>query len=244
MKNKYLYIKILGIASLIFLCFAYFVFYFMPTLKKINHRKRELKDMNYKIENFIETENEFDFSTDLERMLFKAADEELVRRVSSIKSREDFMTLFTQIFDYIKNQASKDGIFNLMITSNSNELELNASTLSTDKKSLSNLLDFASTRLSELKKEEIRKAMNPNPLDLTGPLPGPPAPLIPGLTYQTVYLSFSGELMSALNFINHIPWSEHYLRVGEITVSNGDAVPFFMVFLKVYFLDEREVAKK
>ena len=73
---------------------------------------------------------------------------------------------------------------------------------------------------------------------MTGPA-AKPAPLLENLNHQLVYLSFTGELKQALLFINRLPWSDYYLRPHNIMVSSGGEAPFYMVFLKVYYIDTR-----
>lgn len=238
MKNKYLFIKIFGIAFLLFSIFIYFIFYFVPFVKDVNHYKRELKDMNLKIKNFFEMEKEFSFSNERERAFFKEADDDLMSKISEVKSKEDFIALFTIVFNYIKKLARTDGLYNMVLTSNSKELELNATTLSTDKKSLDRLLHFAKLRINELrnKMDVSKETVNPT-VPSTQPLIK--QPLLENLNYQTIFLSFSGDLQNAMTFINHIPWSSYYLRPGDILVSIGEISPYYMVFLKVYFIDLR-----
>lgn len=240
MKNKYTLIKIFGIASLIFVIFAYFLFYFIPTIEAINLHKRQLKDMNYKIENFLSMEKEFSFTNQREQAILKEADEALRNRVPEIKSKEDFIALFTRVFDYIKQLARKDGIYNLVLTSNSEELELNATTLSSDKRSLDQLLNFATVRLNKIRSERDNLKRRSGPMVPSGQpvLPTTP-PLLEGMTHQTVFLTFSGNVRSAMNFINHIPWSEYYLRPDTISISVSETAPYYMVYLNVYYIDLR-----
>jgi len=228
MKNKYLLIKIFGIAFLIFIIFAYFLFYFVPSIETINRHKRELKDMSYKIKNFLDMEKEFSFTNRREQDIFKAVDDDLKGLCPEIESKEDFIRLFTGVFDYIKQRARSEGIFNLVLTSNSREPELNATSLHTDKKSSNRLLNFATARMNEIREKTAASRDTSRP-----------SPLLAGLDYQTVFISFSGPLENAVTFINHLPWSDYYLRPGNILVSAGDIDPYYLVFLNVYFIDAR-----
>lgn len=228
MKNKYLFIKIFGIAFLIFIIFAYFLFYFIPSIETINRHKRELKDMSYKIKNFLDMEKEFSFTNPREQDIFKAVDDDLKALCPEIKSKEDFIGLFTDVFDYIKQRARSEGIFNLVLTSNSKELELNATSLHTDKKSLNRLLNFATARMNEIREKAAAAR------DIARP-----SPLLPGLDYQTVFISFSGPLKNAVTFINHLPRGDYYLRPDNILVTAGDTDPYYLVFLNVYFIETR-----
>jgi hypothetical protein len=217
MKKKKLFIRIFGIFFLIFFIFAYFLFYFIPTVEKTNRHKRALKDMNLKIENFLDMETEISFSDERERAIFKEADEALRSKIPGIKSKEDFITLFSRVFNYLKKRGRADGVFKLGMTFNSRESGLNATTLLTDKRSLEQLLNSVFVRLA----------------------PSPSALLLKDLNHQTVFLRFSGNLRSVLNFINHIPWGGDYLRMDNITVYPGKVSPSYLVFLNVYFIDLR-----
>lgn len=228
MKNKYFFIKVFGIAFLILIIFAYFLFYFIPSVEGINRYKRDVRDMNFKIKNFLEMEKEFSFTNEREQGLFTAVDEDLKARIPEIKSREELIGLFTEVFDYIKHRARSDGIDNLVLTSNSKELELNATSLYTDKASWTQLLNFANARLTEVRERTAGVKTTP-----------PSPPLLPGMSHQTVFVSFSGPNRKALDFINHLPWSDRYLRPDNILVSAGDIAPYYMVFLNVYYIDLR-----
>jgi hypothetical protein len=223
MKKKNVFIKVFGIVFLLSLIFLYLAIYFIPSIENINRRKRELKDMHFKIKNFLEMEKEFSHSNERERLFFNRLDEELGAQVPGVRSKEPFIALFTRVLDYIKNRARADGISNLVFTSDSRELQLNAAPLSTDKRSLKQLFNFAAVCLSDIKSKTAAARS--------------PAPLLENLHYQTVYLAFSGNLPSAVNFINHIPWSDHYIRPDHITVSAGDMSAYYFVFLRVYFID-------
>jgi hypothetical protein len=217
MKKKKLFIRVFGIFFLIFFIIAYSLFYFVPTVEKINHHRRNLKDMKLNIEHFLNQETGISFPDERERAIFKEADEALRRKISEVKSREDFIGLFTRVVDYLKKRGRMDGIFNLGITFDSKALELNAATQLTNKKHLEQLLDFSFAGLAS---------------------PSPSAPL-EGLNHQAVFLRFSGNLRNALNFINHIPWGDDYIRLDNIRVSPGNVSPYFVVSLNVYFIDFR-----
>ncbi|MCP4213241.1 MAG: hypothetical protein GY765_01235 [bacterium] len=241
MKNKYSWLKVAGIAFLITLVVLYMLFYFMPTISETNRLKRKLKDMSSKIDNFLQIEKEFAYSDRQERSYFKLADDEIKSRLPVINSRENFIRLFTDIFDEIKTLAQRDGIYNLMLTSNSSELELNAPPLASDEKSLEELQKFASVRLKRIESKMYRRSKRYKTTRSTKKQDaGEPAPLFKNLSSGTVFVSFSGNLKNAAAFINHIPWSDYYLRVDNITVAACNLAPCFMLHLKIYYIDERK----
>ena len=195
MRRKNLFIKITGIVSLISLILIYFLLYFIPALKSINRYKRQLKDMNLKISDFARMESDFSFSDERERNSFAQTDRELPGKIPEIRTREDFVTLFTKISNYIQKRAEKDGISNLVMKSDEEQKRAPGKGFS--------------ARLKNVKS-------------------------------QSITLSFTGEIKKAVNFINHIPWSDYYLSEGRILVSAGDILPYYIVFLRFYYIDLQE----
>lgn len=244
MKGKYILIKILGIAGLLLVVLIYFLAYFIPALKDINRYRRELKDMNLKITDYVKMESSFSFSTEQERLFFQQAQEVLKSKIPEIRSREEFIALFTRISNQLQDQAQKDGVFNLMLTSESKDLRINASSLSSDKQSLDDLLSFTTVRLNRLRKDQ-EMALTRQFESQRGPVPGSGlATMIPGTSYHIVSLSFTGNLKSALNFINHLSWSNYYISAEKILIDSGTVYPYFIVFLRIYYIDLRAQEKK
>lgn len=195
MRRKNLFIKIAGILSLIVFIVIYILLYLFPALKSINRSKRQLSDMNLKILDFTRMESDFSFSDEGERSYFAQTDRELMKKIPGVRTREDFITLFTKISDHIKKLAEKDGILDLVIKS--------------DEGHKGALEKGFSARLKNVKS-------------------------------HTITLSFTGKIKNAVNFINHIPWSDYYLSEDRILVSAGDIFPNYIVFLRIYYIDLRE----
>lgn len=237
MRRKYLFIKIAGIVSLIVLITIYFLLYFIPSLKSINRYKRQLKDMNLKISDFARMESGFSFSNERERSYFAQTDRELLGKIPEVRTREDFITISTKISNYIQKRAEKDGILNLVMKSGSQELSMKAGTLSTDKKPLDDLLSFTAERLTQLREEQERVSEGQK-----GALGKGPSAWLKNVKSHTITLSFTSEIKNAVNFINHIPWSDYYLSEDRILVSTGDIFPYYIVFLRIYYIDLREQA--
>lgn len=55
------------------------------------------------------------------------------------------------------------------------------------------------------------------------------------LKYRNIYLSFSGDLKSALNFINHLPYGDSYLTAGNISLAKDSSLPLYSVVIKIYY---------
>jgi len=239
MRKRFWLYKIAGIAFLIFVIILYFLLYFLPTVKEISLYKRQFKDMKQKIADYIKMENAFTYSDSQESQYFERSERDLGDRIPKIVNREEFIALFTRVSNEVRDLARQDGIFNLVINSDSEELKVHAGSLSADKKSLDDLLSFAIRRLDQLRKEQEMRGRQQWE---TTPKPGPQtglAEVVAGAKYHTVSLSFTGPLKNALTFINHLPWSHYYLRPDQILVNNGEIFPYFIVFIKIYYVDSR-----
>jgi hypothetical protein len=125
MKNKDLIYKIFGIVLLIAAVILYFLLYLIPSLKSINRSKRQLKDTQLEIADFIKTESDFTFSDQRENRYFEQAEQELRGKIPEVKSREDIIALFAKISAYIQQSAQRDGILNLVLKPDSRELSVN-----------------------------------------------------------------------------------------------------------------------
>lgn len=195
MSYKNLFIKIAGILSLIGLIIIYFLLYLFPSLKSISRYKRQLTDMNLKIADFVRMESDFSFSHEPDRSYFAQADRELLGKIPEVRTREDFIAVFTKISNYIQQCAEKDGIQNLVM------------------------------KPDEGQPGAIGRGFSPR---------------LKNVKSHTLALSFTGKIKNAANFINHLPWSDYYISEDRILVSAGDLFPYYIVFLKIYYIDWQE----
>jgi hypothetical protein len=242
MKNKYFLIKVSGIVFLILVVVLYFLLYFLPSIKEISKYKRQLKDKNLQVTDFVKMENSFTFSNEQERNDFNLLERKLTERTPQVRSREDFISLFTRVSDYVQSLAKKDGIFNLVITSDAKEIKVKTGSLATDKKSLEDLLSYSSQRLSVLRRKLEMEERNSQLMEHTTKAPDIGdniAKLVPGVKYHTMWLSFTGELRNVLQLINHLPWSRYYLCEDQVIISQGDFLPYCIISLRIYYKDLR-----
>lgn len=128
MTMKSIFIKLFWIVFLIFSIFLYLLFYFVPSIEGINHQKRELNDMNLKIENFLDMQKTFSFSDEKEIKFLKAADTELKNRIPELRSKDRVISLLTRAADDIKKRARADSIVTLRVTYNRNSQDVSGGT--------------------------------------------------------------------------------------------------------------------
>jgi len=240
MKNKYFLIRVGGIVFLLLLVVVYFLVYFMPVIENISRYKRDVKDMNLKISDFMKMESSFSYSNQQERSQFKQLEQQLNSRIPEVRTREEFIALFTRISESIRQLAARDGIHSLLLTSDSTDLKINAGSLSKNKESMDDLLYFSTHRLNTLKKEaDMKRRMAGNQIPGSVPPAGGVETFMQNVDYHTLWLSFSSDLKSALNFVNHISWNEHYLTEEQLLVAGGETFPFFLVQMRIYYIDLR-----
>ncbi|NIM18031.1 MAG: hypothetical protein GTO45_39140 [Candidatus Aminicenantes bacterium] len=259
MRRKYFLSKIVAAVVLIMVVVVYFFFYFIPSLEAINRYKRQVNDMNLKIADFKKASSSFSFPDQRERSYFLRLERELTAKIPEVASRGDFIRLFSEISAYIRELAERDGIYNLVIESDPGKLKWDKGEYKIrpykglrgsrrgepcvhpafSDRLLDDLISIAAPRLSRMWKER-QMAAEQRMQTLGSPHQGMDndlSALVKGSQYQTVALIFTGELKNAMNFINHLPWSSYYLVEDKILVSAGDKFPYYIVFLKIYYID-------
>jgi hypothetical protein len=234
MRRKYFFSKIVAAVVLIMVVVVYFFFYFIPSLEAINRYKRQVKDMKLKIADFKKASSSFSFPDQRERHYFLRLERELTAKIPEVANRDDFIRLFTGISAYIRELAQRDGIYNLVIEPGSMELKFDPGTLFTDKQVLDDLLRIAAPRLNRI--PTLGSPHRGMDNDLSA--------LVKGIQYHTVALIFTGELKNAVNFINHLSWGPYYLVEDKILVNAGDKFPYYIVFLKTYYIGAENAGLK
>jgi hypothetical protein len=68
------------------------------------------------------------------------------------------------------------------------------------------------------------------------------SPRLKNVKSHIITLSFTGKIKNAVNFINHLPWSDYYLSEDRVLVSAGDNFPYYMVLLRIYYVDLQDQA--
>jgi len=234
MNNKYQYVKIFGMSFLILLVFFFIILYFFPNIKVINRLKREIKDMNLKIEDFVKIENRFKRIDLKEKDYFNKLKKELESSVEVIKSKEDFLKMITSVSDFISKQAKKDKIDNLIITFNSKDMKINAKTLSNDKETISSLFEFATQRIADINKEiNLKNLTTTRKLTVLDTLEK-------GYKKHTIYITFTGDMRNIINFLNHLTWGEKQLLYKRVVVKEGTFSPIVLAFVNIYYKDLRD----
>jgi hypothetical protein len=268
MRSKYFSSKIVAAVVLIMVVVVYFFFYFIPSLEAINRYKRQVKDMNLKIADFKKASTSFSFPDQRERSYFLRLQRELTAKIPGVAGPGDFIRLFSEISAYIQELAQRDGISNLVIEPGPGELKrdkgeykirpykgLRGSRRGSAgfcvhpafSDSLPNdLISIAAPRLSRMWKEQ-QIAAEQRVQTWGSPHRGMDndlSTLVKGIQYRTIALIFTGQLKNAVNFINHLPWGPYYLVEDKILVNAGDKFPYYIVFLKTYYIGAENAGLK
>lgn len=62
------------------------------------------------------------------------------------------------------------------------------------------------------------------------------------LKYRNINLSFSADLQSGLNFINHIPYGNFRVSAGRVTLSGSQSSLLFSVAVRIYYFAGKAAA--
>lgn len=214
-------------SALLLVLLLFFVVYVSPSLKSISRLRREARDLQRSVADARRAEQSFVFGDAQEEALLAAAQTELRRMIPTIRQREGFLRFFTGFFDSVQKTAAADGVRELLITANSRELQVNASPLAGDRKSLAGLLGFSAEHIGTPGRAPAAPPTEASPL------------MEKNLAYEQIYLAFSAESRPMLNFLNHLGWGAPYRQLDRIVIAAGPERPQALVFVKVYFFDER-----
>jgi len=228
MKGKTLRIRYLGITLFFFVAFLYLALYFLPTVKAINRLKREQREVSGKIADFQRTAGRFVFPDHRERELTAAARRELATALPVVTDREGEIARFNRLCGAIQSAAREEGIDDLIITSTSRELDMNARLTGAETGDPAGLLTFVANRLSALKSQEAENAT------ATSPGTGP------ALARHTAALAFSADLPKGLAFLKRLAWLGTAAAPGRVVIEAAPGKPRMLVELRAHYLDLRK----
>lgn len=229
MKIKFFNIKVFSFLFFILFVFIYSVFILIPGVKVINKSKIELKDLNLKIRDNIEQNRIFSLLDKKESHIFRKENLKLKHNIPKIRTRGEFTELLNRNFIYFQKLAQKDGIDCLICLQNYERSEVTSEFFSKNKKKPQYLLDFIKIQLKDIEKE--RNNGNSSLIKYEFLIK------LKDLKCHRVFLCFTGNMKSSLNFINHITWGKYYITGDKIIVSRGNVRPIFWMEIRIYFID-------
>lgn len=229
-------IKILGLVGLFLLVSLWFLFFFFPNTVEMSRVKRQVKDLGDQIQSNMRVDDEFEYSDQAELDRFSAAEAELRGSLPEVNGSDGFFRMIANISEFLKESAAAEGLSNLIVSSNSQDLEINAQTLPQAGQTLEELLQFTSNRLREIQVEEERQRGRTADTREIGS--GEKGPF--GLAHHTVFMTFAGELKPSLSFLHRLPTLDRSLRIERIVISEGVRQPLFLVHAKIYYWDTRQ----
>ncbi len=228
--NRHRLIKILGLVGLFLLVLLWFLFFFFPHTVEMSRVKRQLKDLGDQVQSNMNAGDLFEYSDQQELNRFAEAESELRTSLPRIDGPDGFLRLITSVSVFLKESAAAEGLSNLIVSSNSQDLEINAQTLPQTGQSLEELLLFTSTRLREIQVEEERLRGGAALLDEQGPF---------GLSSHALIMTFAGDLQPSLSFLHRLPVLDRSLRLEKMVISEGKSRPLFLVHARLYYWDAR-----
>ncbi len=231
MKIKFFNIKIFSFLFFILFIITFFIYIFIPDIKLINKSKIELKDLNLKIRDNLEQNRVFSLLNNKEKDIFRKENLRLKHHIPKIRTRRDLTELLNQNFLYFRKLAQKDYIDSLVYIQNSEKSEVISKFFSKNGKKPQHLLSFCRLQLKNIEKEYNKaSSLIKNEFFIK----------LKGLKYYKVFLCFTGNMKSSLNFINHITWGKYYITGDRLSVSLSNGSPIFWMEIRIYFKDFRK----
>jgi len=204
-KNKYLIIKLSLITSLLVLVFLWGILFFIPSNKFIYNANNKIKELKQKILKYNRDKEKFEISDALENKMMQSLNLEFKNKFYTVKSKENMIKFYRKVYDHIQFYEKKVG----------DEIEgLEITTESYDNK-----LSGRYRNTNDTEKDKVYEHL---------------LSVIPGLKKIKINLKFNAELKDALNFINHITWSELFISISKLEITEK-----YKLSLTVYYIDER-----
>jgi len=232
MKIKFFNIKIFSFLFFTLFIIIFSIYIFIPDIKFINKSKIELKDLNLRIRDNIEQNRVFSLLNNKEKDIFRKENLRLKHHIPKIRKRRELTELLNQNFLYFRKLAQKDYIDSLVYIQNSEKSEVTSKFFSKNGKKPHHLLSFCRLQLKNIEKEYNKaSSLIKNEFFVK----------LKGLKYYKVFLCFTGNMKSSLNFINHITWGKYYITGDRLSVSLSNCSPIFWMEIKIYFKDFRKL---
>lgn len=239
MKNKYKFIKYLGILSLILLVLFYLVLYFFPSLEIINKLRREVKLAQETKQEGMNNIQNFKTFTETEWRFIKSQEKVFLQKFPIITNKVDLIAFSSNLSNYFKELAGRKQIKNLILLSNAEDLNVNMNPLYSDLETLEDLITFTNIKNKEIliknndninKTNQIQKRNMKTPFGI--------------LAYREIAVGISSNFIKCLNFINHLPWGKFHIKVDNIEIEEGKVFPKVLILLKIFYFDKRKKNEK
>ena len=206
MKNKYLYIKISFISIIVLSIIFCILFFFIPTNTYIYNSNTKIKELKRIVSKYKRDKDNFSNSDVIEENMMKHLSKQFNNKLYIVKSKEDMIKFFRKIYSHIQFYEKKK---------DDKIIDLQITT-ETEKK--------LSGRYRQAAKDDNKKA---DTLLLK---------LIPKLESKTITLTFNGNIKDVLNFTNHITWSDQFISIKELDISEK-----FKLILNAYYINDRVI---
>lgn len=218
-------IKMFALAGLPLLALLWFVLFFFPVTVEMSQVKRQIKDLGDQLHRNANIGDRFVLSDQSELDRIAAAVNELRDGLPHVAGADGFLRLMTVVSAFLKETAATEGLNNLIVSSNSQDLEINAQTLPQSGQALEELLQFTSNRLREIQTEGKQNQTGASAeADGKGPF---------GLSTHNLLITFSGGLKPALTFLHRLPELDRSLRTERLVISEGLHQPLFLVHARL-----------
>jgi hypothetical protein len=205
MKSKYLYIKLSLITALLIVVFLWGIIFLIPSNRFVYNANNKVKELKRKVLKYKRDKSKFEKTNAFEMKIMQDLTGKFEKRFYEVKSKEDMIKFYRKLYSHIQHYEKKAG----------DRIENLQITTETDDNKLSGRY----------------RNMNEEEQDKTGEFL---SARISGVKTIKMNLKFNGKLKDALNFINHITWSDLFILISKLEVTEK-----YKLSLKVYYIDKR-----
>jgi hypothetical protein len=237
MKGKRFFIKLLKTALLLLSILIFCVIYLLPSIKKINHLKRSLKDKTIALADFQKIEQTFLMPGQGEIDCFREIDQALKRSIPEIDPQKGKAALHKEFAAQILAKAVQYHLRDPIICTRYKR-ESTFSILSPDSRGgtqrLRNLLTRGDQLVSRAKLHLFR-------------LGGGPASLLGrdmAITSTYILMIFKADLKWGIRFIHHLKKQQMMLPLESLQILATKDLPEWLVLLRLYYIDPTSLPLK
>jgi hypothetical protein len=207
---------------------TYLLIYFFPTIIDINRSKREIKDINMRIQDLGRLEGTIRFSNKREKNFFRKLNKDWQDKIPKILNKSDRVLFIQRISEHIKEIVTRERIKNLIITTGGDIPEVVYQNIYPGISGQNCLRDQLKLFLESSKKNQSIDSEDS----------GYFAHLLENISALTLYTALEGDIKGCARFIRVLPLFSHYIKADKVLIKAGINFPYILVKLKVYFREK------
>ena len=236
MKKKLFCVKLGKLALLLSLLFLFTVIYLLPSIKGINHLKRNIKNKTIAINDFSKIEQKLSFPSQREKLCFKEADQQLRQIIPKVKHKDEEAALWLEHANYLLSRAGNSDIHDLIICSAEQGDKINIIGQTPGSKANVQLARFI-----QKKRDDALLKARLDMLHLGGgniSLFGRDRPVRSAL----LLVAFRADVKKGARFVNHVTPGEALAHMVSLQIYGDRGLPFWLMMVRFYYFDTTAVS--